>query len=277
MLNIRYTALSVGAKRPFTLLHAGDTHLTRADARDGERKVTLAEKRARVFPNAEAYLRELGELQSRENCPIVHSGDLIDFVSQPNLEAAKAFTDAHDCFMAAGNHEFSLYVGEAFEDAAYRNQSLEKVQAAFKNDIRMASRTLNGVKLVALDNGYYRFEEEQLTFLQRECAEGLPVILVMHTPLYTPALHDYMLHVRAAECGYLCGTPKEEMASYSQHRYIQQMPDEVTLETCRYIADCPQIRCLLTGHIHVDVYCPLVNGKPQYAVGLDSVGRITVR
>ena len=276
MLNTLNIMLHVGAEKPFTLLHAGDTHLTRADGRDGERKVTLAAKRARVFPNAEAYLKVLGELQIRENCPIVHSGDLIDFVSQANIEAAKAFTDEHDCFLAAGNHEFSQYVGEAFEDAAYRNQSLARVQAAFKNDIRMASRTVHGVKLIALDNGYYRFEEEQLDFLKRECADHQPVILIMHTPLYTSTLHDFMMNVRKTECGYLCGTPEGEMSLYSRQRYIQQLPDEVTLETCRFISECPEIRCLLTGHIHVDVCCPLPNGKPQYAIGLDSVGRISV-
>ena len=276
MLNVLNLLLPIGAQKPFTLLHAGDTHLTYADERDGTRKTELAAKRARVFPHAEENLAELGRLQKAEQCPIVHSGDLIDFVSEKNLETVRRFTGEHDCFAAAGNHEFSLYVGEAFEDAAYRNRSLAKVQAAYTNDIRMAARVMNGVKLIALDNGYYRFEEEQLDFLRRECAEGLPVILIMHTPLYSPALHDFMLNVRKAECGYLCGTPESEMGAYSEHRFIQQRPDEVTKETCRFIADCPFIRGLLTGHIHVDVCCPLPGGKPQYAIGLNSVGRVLV-
>ena len=63
--------------------------------------------------------------------------------------------------MAAGNHEYSLYVGEAWEDAAYRNQSLATVQEAFINNIRMAARVIGGVNFVALDDGYYLFEEEQ--------------------------------------------------------------------------------------------------------------------
>lgn len=277
MLNVITVLLDIGADAPFRFIHAADTHLTFADERDDERKRILAQKRAKVFPNAAKYLEELGAMQEAENCPIVHSGDLIDFVSAQNLEEARAFTDRHDCFMAAGNHEFSQYVGEAFEDAAYRNQSLQKVQAVFKNDIRMAARVINGVKFVALDNGYYRFEKDQYEFLKRECAEGLPVILVLHTPLYTPFLHDFMLNVRRAECGYLCGTPEAEMANYSEMRFIQQRPDELTRETCAYIRDCPAIRCLLTGHIHVDVCCPLENGKPQYAIGLDSAARVMVK
>ncbi len=276
MLNIIHLLLPVGAEKPFTLLHASDTHLTEADERDNARKNELAAKRARVFPHALEYLEELGKLQDEEQCPIVHTGDLIDFVSKKNLELAHGFMLRHDCFAAAGNHEFSQYVGEAFEDAAYRNQSLKKVQAAFTNDIRMSARVISGVKLIALDNGYYLFDEEQLDFLRRECGEGLPVILLLHTPLYTPSLHDFMMNVRKAGCGYLCGTPESEMGTYSEQRRIQQRPDAVTLETCRLIADSPNIRCLLTGHIHVDTICPLASGKPQYAIGLHSVARIAV-
>ena len=35
---------------------------------------------------------------------IVHTGDLIDFVSEANLDAAKKFTAENDVFFAAGNH-----------------------------------------------------------------------------------------------------------------------------------------------------------------------------
>ena len=38
---------------------------------------------------------------------------------------------ARECFMAAGNHEYSLYVGEAFEDEAYKIQSFALVQIRF--------------------------------------------------------------------------------------------------------------------------------------------------
>ncbi|MBQ2706718.1 MAG: metallophosphoesterase, partial [Clostridia bacterium] len=90
------------------------------------------------------------------------------------------FCDENDVFFAAGNHEFSLYVGEAWEDADYRNQSLAKVQAAFGNDIRFSSRIIGGVNLVAIDDGYSRFDEEHLDLLKAEVAKGLPIVLLMH-------------------------------------------------------------------------------------------------
>ena len=162
-----HTRIEIGLPAPIRVLHASDTHLTHADARDGQRKVDLAANRLPGFPDADARLAELGRLSKELGLPIMHTGDLIDFVSLANLEAAKAFADSHDIFMATGNHEFSLYVGEAWEDADYRNQSLAAVQACYKNDIRMSSRIVrNGdaaINFVALDNGYYNEGEYWLS------------------------------------------------------------------------------------------------------------------
>ena len=93
-------------------------------------------------------LQFLKNKAATENKTIIYTGDLIDFVSELNIEKAKEFTDSVDIFMSAGNHEFSLYLGEEKEDAAYRNRSLPKVQTAFKNNLRYSSREINGVLFV---------------------------------------------------------------------------------------------------------------------------------
>ena len=51
---------------------------------------------------------------------------------------------------------------------AYRNQSLAHVQESFTNDIRFASRVINGVKLIAIDDSYYRFDNPQLEKLKKK-------------------------------------------------------------------------------------------------------------
>ena len=242
------TTLHIGAKEPFRVLHVSDTHLTDADLRDGERKVALAEKRSKIFPYAEKTLEFASKAAKEKGVPIVHTGDLLDFVSIANLEKAKKFTDENDCFMAAGNHEFSLYVGEAKEDAAYRNQSLATVQAAFKNDIRMDARVIGGVNFVALDNGYYLFEQEQLDFLKNEVKKGLPVVLLLHNPLYEPALYERMM--QKSPCAYLVGVPEHLMQGYPKDRYAQQLADAITRETVDYIRKEAAIKALITGHLH---------------------------
>ncbi len=264
------TTIKIGLAEPVRVLHFSDTHLTHADLRDGDRKVALAEARSECFPYAEEILQFASAKAKALELPIVHTGDLCDFVSLANIETAKAFTDEHDVFMVAGNHEFSLYVGEAWEDEAYRNQSLDAVQSAHKNNIRMASRVIGGVNFVALDNGYYLFDEKQLNFLKEQAALGLPMVLMMHVPLYDPALYDYEL-ARIPGCVYLCGVPEEKMAHYEDYRFRQQKADEITLQTIRYIAEEPLVKAILTGHLHMNYEASFADRMPQIFTGNNAV------
>lgn len=247
-MRIINTSLEIGAEKPFEIIHLSDTHLTYADARDSERKVILAKERLSAFPEATECLNRACELSKEKGAPIIHTGDLMDFVSVLNIETVNRFTDENDCFMAAGNHEFSLYLGEEKEDAAYRNRSLHSVQKAFKNNIRMSSRVINGINFVALDNGYYLFEKEQFDFLKDEAKKGLPVVLAFHTPLFDKKLYDICMS--KWDNAYLAGVPEELMVCYPHDRYEQQLPDELTLETIAYISDEPNIKAILTGHLH---------------------------
>ena len=232
-MEIIKTPLHIGAKKPFKIIHMSDTHITHADIRDGERKVKLAEERLPIFPYAEEMLAAADSLQKELGAPILYSGDLIDFVSLKNLERAKDFVDSHDLFMSAGNHEYSLYVGEAVEDAAYRNQSLAKVQAAFHNNIRQSSRVIEEINFVALDNGYYLFEKEQLTFLKKEVAKGLPILLLLHVPFYKEMLE-------------------------------RQAADPCTHETFQYIQGEPLIKAVIAGHIHKNYEGTALGRIPQF-------------
>ena len=274
-MNIMESTLRVGVETPFQIIHISDTHLTYADMRDGERKVELAKGRKTCFPyDEEAVLQLASDLAKEKGIPIVHTGDLIDFVSVANLERAGRFVRESDCFLAAGNHEFSLYVGEAKEDAAYRNQSLAAVQAAFSNDIRMASRMIGGVNFVALDNGYYLFEEAQLDFLKKEVEKGAPVVLLMHNPLYEPVLYD--IQMKKAPCAYLVGVPETLMQSYPPDRYEQQLSDNVTKRTLDYIAKTPAIKAIIAGHLHCNYEGVFADRIPQVMTACDDVRLINV-
>ena len=242
--------IEIGLVEPVRVLHLSDTHLTRADMRDGERKVALSEKRSQYYRAAEEVLKTAAELSKAEQIPILHTGDISDFVSEANLEIARDFVRETDCFLAAGNHEFSLYVGEAIEDEAYRNQSLAKVQAVYKNNIRMSSRVIGGVNFVALDNGYYQFDEAQLAFLKNEVKKGLPIVLMFHTPLYEPVLCDIMRKKRP--CAYLVAVPDEIGDTYTDDRMRLQLANAVTKETVEYIKNEKSIRAILAGHLHLD-------------------------
>ena len=274
MLRFIETKVAAGCREPFSFLQASDTHLTRADERDNVMKNELAVRRAPVFPDSEAGYRALAARPGDEL--IVHTGDLIDFVSEANLDAALELSASHDLFFAAGNHEFSQYVGEAFEDGLYREQSFSRVQACFRNPIRFAAREKNGCMLVALDNGYYLVENWQLEALRRVASLGKPILLFLHTPLYEESLARKAMEEVGHPCAYLMGAPEELCLRYPGDRRIQQTPDGVTREACRYILSEPLVKAVFSGHMHFDAECMLTDSLVQFVTDVSTFRIVTV-
>ncbi len=277
-MNLIKNKIKLGADKPFSFLHMSDTHFVLADDRDDQRKIDLASSRAKWHDNAEEISHEVETYAKEHNLLITHTGDYIDFVSEANLDRLKKFVDNNDVFFAAGNHEFSLYVGEAFEDADYRNISLEKVQACFKNNIRFDSREINGVNLIAIDNGYYMFEQWQLDALKKEAKKGLPMILFMHTPLYNEELYRLLgKHNELSEAPYLSATPHELYEGYSEYRRRQQMADDITFEMVEYIKAQPLIKAIFCGHLHSFVSeTKVTENLTEYVSNFDNVRLVEI-
>ncbi len=263
--------LHIGLPKPLRLLHLSDSHLCLADERDDERKRQLALSRAAEFekiPGETLRLLEEAVEYGRKHCDlIVHTGDFIDFVSHPNLELLRKHFRGPDSLLAVGNHEFSLYVGEAWEDEAYKKQSFDRVQQCVGNSIDFASRVVNGVNLVAVDNSYYLFAERHLEMLKREAAKNLPILLLVHNPLHTDDLYREMMENRRRECAYLAGTPEPLLAGYPEHRRRQQAPDAATQSFIEYVRHEPAIRAILAGHLHFNHVTRLNTRLPQYVTG----------
>ena len=266
------TTIHAGADRPFSVLHLSDSHICLADEREDERKRKLAVHRAAVFDEGvpgrtQEYLRAQLAYADERGLPILYTGDFCDFVSACNLEAMRDALFARDCFLAAGNHEYSLYVGEAFEDEAYKMKSFDRVQSFVPNDLRFASRVMHGVNFVAVDNVYYHFTAAQLEQLKGEVARGLPIVLMMHTPIDTPELRDYVMNKLGQPCAYLVGTPDEVVSAYSPDRRVQQQTDAPTRAFIDYVQSQPLVRAVLAGHLHYDYETRLPGGAMQYVTG----------
>ncbi len=268
-MNLVTTRIEIGLAKPLRFLHLSDSHLTFADERDSERKQLLAEKRTRDYaaPDCVSYLKE-GIAYAGKHCDLLlHTGDLIDFVSYRNLDLVREYFAGLDYFIAAGNHEFSKYVGEAFEDEAYKLKSLPIVQPAFANDLRFASRQIGGVNLVGIDNTYYLFSESALPLLQKEIGKGLPILLLMHNPIYTEELHREMTVNRRRECSYLVGCPPHLVENYSEERRRQQMPDAATLAFLDFLRGQPLVKAIFAGHLHFHYESKVFGWLPQYVTG----------
>ena len=270
-MNIRQIKIQIGLKNPVKLLHISDTHLSFADRRDDSRKCALAERRRVTFGDENDRCRRFlqGAIQYAQDTGalLVHTGDLIDFVSYQNLDISKEILGSSDYFFISGNHEFSKYVGEAVEDEAYKMDSLPLVQSFFRDDLRFCSRVVGGVNLVGIDNVYYHMNADQFERLKAEVARGLPIILAMHTPLYTPELFYEQINVLGASNAGLMGCPEELIRNYPPERYTQQAASPLDFEIIDYIMAQPLVKAVLAGHLHFYHQSALDNGVVQYVVG----------
>ncbi|MBR2839332.1 MAG: metallophosphoesterase [Kiritimatiellae bacterium] len=249
-LNVVRRNVKVGAARPFRVMHISDTHLAFCDTRDGDRKRNLAIRQHATMRHGEHYLDEAIAFAKAQDAVLMHTGDLIDFTSEANFDAAREHLAGRGFFVCSGNHEFSQYLGEAKEDAAYKAQSYDRVQACFPNDLTFANMVVQGVNFVAVDNVYYNFTEGQLARFEKEVAKGLPIVLLCHTPLYTPALFERQLKATGGHAAYLCGAPKSALARCDKKRAEQQAADKPTLEFVERVRSEPLVKAVLCGHVH---------------------------
>ncbi|MGN0847440.1 MAG: metallophosphoesterase family protein [Kiritimatiellia bacterium] len=259
-LKLERHEVSVGAAKPFGAVQVSDTHIVRVDARDDERKMKLAAKRS-FTPFAEHYLDEAIALAKGRGDLLLHTGDLIDFVSAANLDLAEAHFAGNDWFVSAGNHEFSQYVGEAREDEAYKRASFARVQAAYPNDLAFCARVVNGVNFVSLDDVYYNVTERQHELFMKEVEKGLPIVMLCHIPLYGPKLYDFVMSHTNNACAYVTGAPLELTSTYQgkrnpppgeewRARAVQQRTDKPTADFIAWLREQKLLKAILCGHLH---------------------------
>lgn len=276
--DVRKIKINVGAAKPFSALHISDSHLTLADSRDVPRKLALAESRHRAFSWAAHYFDAAVRYVQQRDMMLIHSGDLIDFVSEANLDFVAEQLKACNTFASSGNHEFSQFVGEAKEDEGYKAQTFDKVQAAYPNNLEVASRVVNGVNFVALDDVYYYVTERQHRLMEQEVAKGLPIVLICHVPFYTPKHCANVLKGNNGLAGYVTGAPLEITRTYQtnpslpadqqwRNRSVQQRADKITLDFIAWLKQQPLLKAILCGHCHHFYEEQFSDTAVQYVVG----------
>lgn len=271
-ITVKEYTIPVGAKKEFSVYHMSDNHICLADERDDERKRRLAAGRVSAFSDISGeHIQKIYEAMLEEvrtqNIPLVHTGDLIDFVSKANLEYAKKTLEGMDVIMAVGNHEFSQYVGEAFEDEGYKAQSKEEVLAAMPEGSWFGVRVIEGVKFITLDNVYYYVTPWQSEQFKKELSDGMPAVLVVHTPLYSKDMYEQVIEATGIDTPpYLMGCPEPLLRHLDGHRFRQQVPDGTTIDFLEFCEQAPNLRAILSGHFHRSYVSKLDSGIPQYVV-----------
>ena len=269
-----YDTIDAGADEPFYFIHIGDTHVSYIDERDygDERLIDTADKRIDYCPTDLRVLDDVSLKAGELNAFIVHTGDLIDFVSQRNLDVAKNFTAENDVFACAGNHEYHIYVWDDDDDVARRESVEQKVQASFTNNIRFSVRVEHGVKFIAIDNSSHKIEQWQLDRFREEIADGMPVILALHVPVYAQDIFEFQINkLNYPHPAWLMAVPEEVMEEYNyEDAWIEeQKANDATIEFYNLIVSTPNIKAIVVGHDHAHFVSQLTPELKQYMVATD--------
>ena len=246
-LKVKNVVIEAGAKKPFSVLHVSDTHLTAVYPHEDKWKQEMSRADTPIFgAKQEEALAEAVAYAERHCDFLLHTGDLIDFVSEANLDITKRILPG-GCLGALGNHEYSHYgwlVKKAGTAGPGREETREMLSKAYPVRLPIAAKELNGVTFVAIDDADGSVSEDQVAAFRRVAARGKPIVLCMHVPLYTPGI------CRAGKRWWKKGTD-EANPELKLPDFQRQRSDPATGEFIEYLKGEPLLKGILSGHLHM--------------------------
>lgn len=266
--------IEIGIEKPFTFLQISDIHLAETDENDSAERRNFANGRKGCFSYAPAFMEEVREYVKKTGCPLFNTGDMLDFITPENLRITKEFEAETGMILVAGNHEYWHCAANRFsfddvpETYEKKNESLAEVQEYLKNDIRFSCTEINGVNLVCMDDTDYCIDEDIFEKLKKLEAEGKPIILLMHIPLYSEYLED---HAKYSLCA-----PEKYFENCHPVDVFERRPDKLTCQIVEHIRTSQLIRYVLCGHTHANQEILGKGEQDQIVTGCNTIREITV-
>ena len=279
-MDILSNELQIGLTQPLRILQVSDVHLSGCCEEDSEKAKEKSKKKTAAFlkeaggVSQEQRLREALELA--EGCDaLTFTGDIAASPSRANLELLESMLEGRRYLYTFGNHDYYSYDSDrgCAED---RERYLDDFLRFLPCDPTMDSMQVGGVNFVALDDSLAQFSWLQLDFLKAEVKKGLPILLFLHLPVYSPSFVPKAYEWWDSS---MCvGTPPEVLAAHGETD--PKMPaEEATLAMLELIRTEPLIKAIFASHLHFADES-VVLGKPQFVnepCYLGSVREIVLR
>ena len=273
-MEIVKSTLHIGAKEPFTFLHISDIHLAESDQNDSQKRRDFTAKRKEYFSFAPEAFAFAKEYVKKTGYLLVNTGDMLDFITPENIRLTKEFVDETIMMMAAGNHEYwrchndRFHFDDVYETYAAKDTSLALISEAIGIDICFSCKEINGVNLVCIDDSGYSISAETFEKLKAVEAQGKPILLFMHIPLYS----DYL----GNSAKFSLNAPAQYFENCHPVDVWERSADELTVKICDYIRNAPLIKCVISGHIHYNVEILGKDAQDQVITGINTIREITV-
>ena len=263
------------------IFHITDTHLSLDDERgvpyrefSGRMAGAYAEnshfQTGEIITTQEGFTRTLSLARDAEADLIALTGDIFSFPSEAAIEwASGMLSETGIPFVyIAGNHDWH-YEGMKGSSQSLREEWTERrlIPLYQGNHPLYARYDMNGIRIVCIDNSTYEISPVQLEFFREQVDSGLPLILLMHIPLY----------VYGRPLGFGCGHPlwgAESDRGYETERrekWREGGHTQVTMTFREEVFKCKNLLCIFAGHTHrysLDVE----NEVPQVVSGHNATG-----
>ena len=246
-LQVNGVVIEAGAKKPFSVLHVSDTHLTAVYPHEDRWKQEMSRADTPIFGARQEESLAEAIAYAKAHCNfLLHTGDLIDFVSEANLDLARRYLP-EGCLGALGNHEYSHYgwlVKKAGTAGPGREETRQMLAKFFPFRMPIAAKEVNGVVFAAIDDADGTVSEEQVAQFRRIVKKGRPIILCMHVPFYTPGICRVCR--RWWKKGTDAANPELKLPDFERQR-----SDSVTRDFIAALKREPLLKGILSGHLHL--------------------------
>ena len=259
-------------KENIKVVHIADTHLFMDDNRGipytkfsnrmakAYNQTTHFKTREKTTP-MECFENTLAYAKQVNADVITLVGDIFSFPSELAVEWVNSKLEAIGIpyIYVAGNHDWH-YEGmsgklDTLRDTWIDNRLLSLYQG---NNPLMAAYDIKGIRFLAIDNSTYEINDEQLDFFSEHASSGMPLILLVHIPMYAPG--------KGISFG--CGNPNWN-ASTDRNYKLEKRPrwpvtghTKTTFNFYDEVFNSPNLLGIFTGHIHKNSI-EIINGKPQ--------------
>ena len=264
-----YAVVEIGLDKPFSVLHISDTHLAAAYPDEHPDKVAVSERRTHGFGGRqEEALAESLEWARHNVDYVIHTGDLIDFQSRANFDLVRKYW-GDTMFGSVGNHEFYSYLKTETRgrDENFKKNSWEMLRAAYPVDPRFASRIVNGVNFIAIDDVFGAVQPDQVEKFKAEAKKGLPMVLCMHVPFITPNVELAMYKFWTQTGKKFTGRPDPNRPPREGGNKWCQKNDPTTSGFIAYLKEEKLLKAILAGHEHITMEERFSPTAVQYLVG----------
>ena len=254
------------------VIHIADTHLFKDDERGipyqkYSSRMAKAYNQTIHFQTQKVINPEVAFEEALAYAKAVHAdvitliGDIFSFPSEAAIEwvLSKLKETTIPYIYIAGNHDWH-YEGmegtlESLRDTWIENRLLPLYQG---NNPLMAAYEIKGIRFIAIDNSTYQINEEQLTFFKGQVEKGLPMVLLVHIPMYAPG----------KQISFGCGNPNWGAATDRNYE-LEKRPKwpesghtQTTLSFHKQVFNAPNLLGIFAGHIHQNSI-EIIKGKPQ--------------